>query len=80
MTWYLDNICKRNKKSPYLFYVPSEQEIDSLKLKLGKVIFFVTEAEEDAYCRGGEYREKLRAKMDSNSLENLITNDAILRI
>ncbi|WP_212590296.1 hypothetical protein [Bacillus paranthracis] len=53
MTWYLDNICKRNKKSPYLFYVPSEQEIDSLKLKLGKVIFFVTEAEEDAYCRGG---------------------------
>jgi uncharacterized protein YegJ (DUF2314 family) len=49
MTWQLDNVYERNKESPYTFYKPSKEVIDSLEVgDLVKLIFFV-ESDEDGY-------------------------------
>lgn len=49
MTWQLDNVYERNKESPYTFYKPSKEVIDSLEVEdLVKLIFFV-ESDEDGY-------------------------------
>ncbi len=40
MTWCLDNVRERGKESPYTFYVPSEDVIDSLEVgDIVKLIF-----------------------------------------
>lgn len=49
ITCQLDNVYERNKESPYTFYKPSEEVINSLEVgDLVKLIFFV-ESDEDGY-------------------------------